>query len=92
MYNLQFAFALHLSPFNCEMEKITPQAMLKATLIQFKRTPKKQIIQPLNSQKWLTCTSNEKYPYIIQQTGNKKTQTNQAEDVILISQQILITN
>ena len=35
---------------------------------------------------------SHKYPYIIKQTGNKNTQTNLAEDVLLNKQQILITN
>ena len=41
---------------------------------------------------WFTCNFSLKYPYIIQQTGNKNTQTNQAEDFILNQQQILISN
>ena len=38
---------------------------------------------------WLTCNFSLEYPYIIQQTGNKNTQTNQAEDFILNYQQLL---
>ena len=38
------------------------------------------------------CNFSLKYPYIILHTGNKNTQTNQAEVVILIQHQILATN
>ena len=41
---------------------------------------------------WLTFNFSHKYPYIIKQTGNKNTQTNLAEDVLLNKQQILIPN
>ena len=50
------------------------------------------VLQPFNSQKWLGCNFSLKYPYIILHTGNKNTQTNQAEVVILIQHQILANN
>ena len=49
------------------------------------------LIYPLTP-KWLTWNFSLKYPYTMWQTGNENTQTNQAEDVILIHHQILITN
>ena len=42
-----------------------------------------EAIEPSNSQKWQTCNFSLYHPYIIQQTGNKHTQTYQVEIVIL---------
>ena len=38
----------------------------------------------LFSQKWLTCNLLLKYPYIVQQTADENTQTNQVEFFILM--------
>ena len=43
-------------------------------------------VQPFLSQMWLMCNFSHKYPYNIKQTGNKNTQTNLAEDVLLNKQ------
>ena len=40
--------------------------------------------EPFNSQKLLKSNFSLWYPYIIQQTGNKNTQTYQVEVVVLI--------
>ena len=48
--------------------------------------------QPFNSQKWFTCNFSLQYPYIVQQKFNENTWTYQVEVVILMSQQILVTN
>ena len=50
------------------------------------------IVQPFNSQKWLTCNFSLSYPYIMAQMGNENTQTYQVEVVTLTQHQILITN
>ena len=39
---------------------------------------------PFSSQRWLTCDFSLQYSYIIQQTGDEKTETYQVEVVIMI--------
>ena len=49
------------------------------------------VLQPFNSQRWLTCKFSLKYPHI-QQTSSEITQTYQVQDFILIAHQILVTH
>ena len=51
--------------------------------------PTYDLLTPRSDQ---NVTSSLKYPHIIQQTGNENTQTYQIEVLILIYQQILLTN
>ena len=46
----------------------------------------------LNSSMWSTSNFSQQYPYIVLQTGNENTQTDQVEIVVLISHQIPVTN